>query len=176
MSDAPPSKSPRPARSLSGKEYADLIAAYLVRNYGPSGLVVHREVSLGKSIIGKNRKIDLLCVHTVSRRALGIECKYQGSQGTADEKIPYTLADLEAMHVPAFVAYAGEGFSVGVVHMLESHRLAAYCLPNADLAPSKETVELDHVIAMTFGWWDLVLAKSTPFSLEGWTPPGTNDE
>lgn len=171
MNDGAPLPKAKPARSLSGKEYADLIAAYLTRNYGEVGLVVHREVSLGKSIIGKNRKIDLLCVHQPSQRAVGIECKFQGSQGTADEKIPYTLADLEAMHVPAFVAYAGEGFSVGVVHMLESHRLAAYCLPGADLLPSKETVELDHVIAMTFGWWSLVLAKSTPFSLNAWTPP-----
>ncbi len=150
---------------MTGKEYADLIAAYLSKNYGASGLCVYREVSLGKSIIGKNRKIDILAVHKSSSRALGIECKYQGVSGTADEKIPYTLDDLEAMHVPAFVAYAGAGFSVGVVHMLESHKLAAYCLPDPSLTPGKETVELDHVVAMTFGWWERVLADKEPFRL-----------
>ncbi len=158
--------SPRDPERLTGNEYANLIAAYLTKNYGPKGLLVYREVSLGKSIIGKNRKIDILAVHTASSRALGIECKFQGTAGTADEKIPYTLQDLEAMHVPAFVAYAGSGFSVGVTHMLESHKRAAYCLPTAELSPSKETVELDHVVAMTFGWWELVLGTKKPFAIE----------
>jgi hypothetical protein len=156
---------------VTGNEYADLIAAYLLRNYGQRGLSVYREVSLGKSIIGKNRKIDILAVEESSSKALGIECKYQATPGTADEKIPYTLDDLEAMHVPAFVAYAGEGFSIGVKHMLESHKLAAYCAPDASLCPGKETVELDHVVAMTFGFWDQVLLRKSPFDLSKWTPP-----
>lgn len=159
---------------MTGKEYADLIAAYLTKTYGGAGLSVYREVSLGKSIIGKNRKIDILAVHRASSRALGIECKFQSSSGTVDEKIPYTLADLEAMHVPAFVAYAGSGFSVGVVHMLESHKLAAYCLPDASLTPGKDTVELDHVVAMTFGWWDVVLGDKEPFSLPAQLSLGTD--
>lgn len=156
---------------MTGNEYADLIAAYLVFNYGPRGLHVYREVSLGKSIIGKNRKIDILAVHHESSRALGIECKYQATPGTADEKIPYTLEDLDAMHVPAFVAYAGEGFSIGVIHMLESHKLAAFCQPDLTLSPSKQTVELDHVMAMIFGWWDQVLSHRHPFDLAAWKPP-----
>lgn len=158
---------------MTGNEYADLIAAYLAKNYGQRGLQIYREVSLGKSIIGKNRKIDILAVHHESSRALGIECKYQGVAGTADEKIPYTLADLEAMHVPAFLAYAGEGFSIGVTHMLESHKLAAFCRPETNLMPTRDTVELDHVVAMTFGWWDQVLARKGPFQLDAWVPPGT---
>lgn len=153
---------------MTGKEYADLLAAYLVHNYAHRGLTVYREVSLGKSIIGKNRKVDILAVETLTNKALGIECKYQETAGTADEKIPYTLDDLEAMHVPAFVCYAGDGFSRGVIHMLESHKLAAYCKPRDDLLPGKETVELDHIIAMVFGFWDAVLARKMPFSLETW--------
>lgn len=158
---------------MTGNEYADLVAAYLLKNYGQRGLTIYREVSLGKSIIGKNRKIDILAVHEATSVALGIECKYQATPGTADEKIPYTLADLEAMHLPAFVSYAGEGFSVGVKHMLESHKLAAYCEPDLSLEPGKKTVELDHVVAMIFGWWDQVLSKKQPFSLAAWKAPVT---
>ncbi len=156
---------------MTGNEYADLIAAYLAQNYGARGLLIYREVSLGKSIIGKNRKLDILAIHQASSRALGIECKYQTVQGTADEKIPYTLDDLDAMHLPAFLAYAGEGFSRGVAHMLESHKLAAYCKPSLDLVPNRETVELDHVIAMTFGWWDHVVLRRSPFDMALWVPP-----
>ena len=155
---------------MTGHEYADQIAAYLCKNYGHRGLSVYREVALGKSIIGKNRKIDILALHEPTSRALGIECKYQATPGTADEKIPYTLEDLKAMHVPAFVAYAGDGFTVGVKHMLESHKLAAFCEPGPSLEPSRQTVELDHVVAMIFGWWDQVLHKKQVFSLDQWKP------
>lgn len=160
---------------MTGNEYADLVAAYLLKNYGQRQLSIYREVSLGKSIIGKNRKLDILAVHEPTSVALGIECKYQATPGTADEKIPYTLDDLDAMHLPAFVAYAGSGFSVGVKHMLESHKLAAYCEPDVSLEPGKKTVELDHVVAMVFGWWDQVLFRKRPFSLEEWKQPRSEE-
>lgn len=155
---------------MKGGQYSDLIAAYMAKNYGPRGLVLYREVSLGKSIIGKNRRIDVFAVHKESAKTLAIECKYQGTPGTADEKIPYTLDDLRAMHIPAFVVYAGEGFSAGVLHMLGGSEIAAYCLPEPSLDPSAETRELDHVVAMTFGWWDAVLRGKQPFDLKKWIP------
>jgi|GEM_PF-878324 len=158
----------RAERPFTGNEFAELIAAYLAKNYGPRGLVVYREVHLGKSIIGKNRRVDILALHPESTRALAIECKYQATAGTADEKIPYTLDDLAALHIPAFAVYAGEGFSQGVLHLLRASRLAAHCLPTVTLAPGPETLELDHLIATTFGWWELVLKSKLPFDLERW--------
>jgi hypothetical protein len=158
----------KPERPLSGNEFAELVAAYLAKNYGPRGLVVYREVHLGKSIIGKNRRVDILALHPESERAMAIECKYQAVAGTADEKIPYTLEDLAALHIPAFAVYAGEGFSRGVLHLLQASRLAAYCLPGPALAPGPETLELDHLVATTFGWWGLVLKSKAPFDLARW--------
>ncbi len=158
---------------MKGHEYADLIAAYLTKNYGCRGLTIYREVPLGKSIIGKNRRIDVFALHAESQRALAVECKYQQTGGTADEKLPYTLSDLAAMHIPAFAVYAGQGFSEGVLHMLRASEIAAYCLPGPDLAPTPQTLELDHVVAMTFGWWEGVLRKKEPFRLESWSPPGS---
>ncbi len=168
-----PTSSTRRNVKLTGNDYANLIAAYLTKNYGPHGLVVYREVSLGKSIIGKNRRVDVFAMHTASSRAMAVECKYQSTSGTADEKLPYTLNDLAAMHIPAFVVYAGTGFSDGVLHMLRSSPVAAYCMPEFTLEPTAETLELDHLIAMTFGWWEKVLARKVPFDLDGWIPPRT---
>lgn len=159
-----------PARTpaFSAGDFPELIAAYLAQNYGPRGLVLYREVHLGKSIIGKNRRVDILALHPASSRAMAIECKYQASAGTADEKIPYTLDDLAALHIPAFAVYAGEGFSQGVLHLLRASRLAAYCFPGPALLPGSETLELDHLVAITFGWWELVLKNKIPFDLERW--------
>jgi len=147
---------------VTGHEYADLIARYLASTYESRGLRVYREVSLGKSIIGKNRSIDVFALHEEAKTALALECKYQASAGTVDEKIPYALADLEALWVPGCVVYAGDGFSTGVVHLLRGSKRAAYCLPDASLQPSTQTRELDHVVASVFGWWDVVLVGKQP--------------
>lgn len=153
---------------MTGHDYANRIAGYIAKNYGERGAAVYREVSIGKSIIGKNRKVDLLVL--AAERAFAIECKYQESQGTADEKIPYTLSDMAALPMGGCVAYAGGGFSPGVVHMLEGSELAAYCLPAApELAPGRTTRELDHLLAMHFGWWDVIVAGKAPFVPK---PPG----
>jgi hypothetical protein len=119
---------------------------------------VYVEVSLGKTVIGKDRYIDVFVVRHEDRKALAIECKYQDTQGTVDEKIPYALQDLEALWVPGVLVYAGKGWSKGVMHTLEGSRLAAHCLPDREtLVRGKPTKELDHVIGAIFGLWELVL-------------------
>lgn len=153
---------------MTGNEYADLVAAYLTKNYRERGLTVYREVSLGKTIIGKNRRIDILAIVEESGRALGVECKYQASSGTADEKLPYALQDLASLEIPAYIAYAGEGFSQGVLHLLQGSPSAAFCLPGDLLEPDKATLELDHALATTFSWWDTVLKNRRPFDLNEW--------
>jgi hypothetical protein len=102
-------------------------------------------------------------VHPQSGRAFAVECKYQDSTGTVDEKIPYAIQDMQAMGMPVCLAYAGAGFSEGILHMLAGCPIAAYCMPQESLEPSKETRELDVALAKTFHWWDLVIANKKPF-------------
>jgi hypothetical protein len=152
---------------MTGNQYSSLIAEYIHRCYGPFGLVVYTEVSLGKTIIGKDRRIDVFVVRSSDQRAIALECKYQEVQGTTDEKIPYALQDLEALWIPGCLVYAGEGWSRGVLHTLLASRLAAHCLPSAGSGlHAAETRELDHVLAATFGLWERVLPASRRFALE----------
>ena len=150
---------------MSGKEYADLVASYILKNFGARGLTVYREVSMGKTIIGKNRHVDILVIHEASSTVLAIECKYQDTLGTVDEKIPYAIQDMQAMGVPVCLAYAGNGFSAGILHMLAACPIAAQCLPTPALDPARETRELDIALAMAFRFWDLVVASKRPFAL-----------
>jgi hypothetical protein len=144
---------------VTGADYANLVAAYLSRRFGPRGLKVYREIRVGKSIIGKNRCIDVFCVGDADRKAFAIECKFQDSPGTVDEKIPYALDDLAALPMAGCIAYAGKGFSEGVLHMLGAAPRAAYCLPlDGQAESSAETRELDHMLATHFGWWDVLTA------------------
>jgi hypothetical protein len=148
---------------VTGGEYANLVAAYVSRRFGPRGLKVYREIRVGKTIIGKNRCIDIFCVCEQTNRAFAIECKFQGSEGTVDEKVPYALDDLRALPMAGCIAYAGAGFSDGVLHMLGASALAAYCLPGTDQADdSIDTRELDHLLATHFGWWDVLVGKRKP--------------
>jgi hypothetical protein len=75
------------------------------------GLEARTQVRVARRIWGAVRKIDVVLVHTETRRTLGLECKYQGSQGTAEEKIPSTIQDIAAWPIPGLVVFSGEGFS-----------------------------------------------------------------
>lgn len=148
---------------MTGGEYANLVASYLSNRFGPRSLKVYREVRIGKTIIGKNRCIDIFCVADDTQKAFAIECKFQDVQGTVDEKIPYALDDLAALPLAGCIAYAGQGFSEGVQHMLAASRHAAYCLPaTGQRESSVDTRELDHMLAVHFGWWDVLIDKKKP--------------
>jgi hypothetical protein len=55
--------------------------------------------------------------------------------------------------------------------MMAASHLAAECLPAPGLEPGDATRELDHILAMTFAWWDLVVRGRTPVSLVTAAPP-----
>src|SRR5436190_4975398 len=54
-------------RGMTGNEYRDLIASYIHHNYAAQGLVVYVEISLGKTVIGKDRFIDVFVVRPEDR-------------------------------------------------------------------------------------------------------------
>jgi PD-(D/E)XK nuclease superfamily protein len=148
---------------MTGTEYANLVASYVSKRFGSRGLKVYREIRVGKSIIGKNRCIDVFCVCEKDNKAFAIECKFQDSAGTVDEKIPYAIDDLQALPMTGCIAYAGKGFSEGVLHMLRASPHAAYCLPLSDQAESTpDTRELDHLLSTHFGWWDVLVVGAKP--------------
>ncbi len=70
-----------------------------------------RQVALGRRLWGAKRSIDVVLTHPESRLRLGIECKYQGTGGTAEEKISATLADINAWPIRGIAVLAGKGFS-----------------------------------------------------------------
>jgi hypothetical protein len=148
---------------VSGHEYANLIASYIAMRFGGRGVKVYREVRVGKTIIGKNRCIDVFCLRETDNRAFAIECKFQDSPGTVDEKIPYALDDLRALPMSGCITYAGKGFSEGVLHMLRASPHAAYCLPiSGQSDASADTQELDHALSAYFGWWDVLIGTKRP--------------
>jgi PD-(D/E)XK nuclease superfamily protein len=84
------------------------------------GLAARTQVRVARRIWGAVRRIDVVLTQTETRRTLGLECKYQGSQGTAEEKIPSTIQDIAAWPIPGIVVFSGEGFSPNMMSFLIS--------------------------------------------------------
>ena len=84
------------------------------------GLRVGRQIRVGRRLWGAERRIDLVLRHPDSGRSLGIECKYQGVSGSAEEKIPATVQDISAWPISGIVVFAGPGFSENMRAYLHS--------------------------------------------------------
>lgn len=91
----------------SGMELRDSVAD-IGKNLG---LEQETEVTVGHRIWGAKRRIDVVLRHPETRKSLGIECKYQGTQGTAEEKIAGTIDDIRVWPIRGIVVFSGKGFS-----------------------------------------------------------------
>ncbi|RMH40275.1 MAG: hypothetical protein D6694_10210 [Gammaproteobacteria bacterium] len=75
------------------------------------GLQAETEVRAARRLWGARRRIDVVLTHKDTNRKLGVECKYQGGSGSAEEKIPATIQDIAYWPIPGIVVIDGEGFS-----------------------------------------------------------------
>ena len=74
-------------------------------------LEAREQVRVARRIWGAERRIDVVLIHPATRKTLGVECKYQSVIGSAEEKIPAIIKDIEAWPIPGLVVFAGPGFS-----------------------------------------------------------------
>ena len=84
------------------------------------GLQARTQVRVARRLWGAERRIDLVLNHGPSGRSLGIECKFQGTGGSAEEKIPATIQDIAAWPIPGIVVFEGSGFSTNMRAYLHS--------------------------------------------------------
>jgi hypothetical protein len=82
------------------------------------GLSSREQFKCGRRIWGAERYIDVVLTEVSSRRRLGIECKYQGTTGSAEEKIPAIISDISAWPIPGLVVFSGLGFSENIKSFL----------------------------------------------------------
>ena len=131
----------RAAAVVSGGELVNDVAELSAR----LGLAVRREVRVGRRLWGSVRRIDLVVTEGETRRTLGLECKYQGEKGTAEEKIPSLIQDIAAWPIPGLVVFAGAGFSANMRQYLVSTGKAV------------ELEDLEDWLRLYFGIADFVL-------------------
>lgn len=92
------------------------------------GLETRKQVKVGRRLWGAERHIDVVVTEPVSRKRLGIECKFQSVTGTAEEKIPTTIQDIAAWPISGIVVFTGDGFSDAMKSFLiSSGRAVEFC-------------------------------------------------
>ena len=99
---------------LSSSEFERLIALSGLT----LGLDFRRKLTVGKTIYGRDREVDVLFRHAQSGNRLAVEAKYQRVKGTADEKLPYAVLNLTTLPLPGVIVYGGGGFHEGALHWL----------------------------------------------------------
>jgi hypothetical protein len=75
------------------------------------GLEAAAEVYVGRRIWGAQRKVDVVLTEPASRKRIGVECKFQRTAGSAEEKIPATIEDIRSWPIDGIVVFDGPGFS-----------------------------------------------------------------
>ena len=101
-----------------GRKFEDRVAA-TCRDVG--FVDVRQQVVLGRRRWGPVRHVDV--VARCNGLVVGIECRYQGSAGSAEEKCVAALWDMEAWPVPyhGLLCIDGEGWSSHMRVFLEAH-------------------------------------------------------
>ena len=92
-----------------------------VRKLGETlGLEVREQYKVARRVWGAERRIDVILKHAATGKVLGVECKYQEVGGTAEEKIPTTIQDIDAWPIDGIVVFAGKGFTANMKSFLIS--------------------------------------------------------
>ncbi len=98
----------------------DQLARAVVDLGSELGLEVRQQVQVARRIWGAVRRIDVVLIDPQTRKTLGVECKYQAGGGTAEEKIPATIQDIDAWPIPGIVVFSGDGFTQNMKSFLIS--------------------------------------------------------
>jgi hypothetical protein len=117
----------------------DALCKEVIRLAHELGLLAREQYRCARRIWGAERYIDVVLTHPESRRRLGVECKYQGSPGSAEEKIPAIIQDIAAWPIPGLVVFSGAGFSANIRSFLVSSGRAV------------DLVDLDAWLRLFFG-------------------------
>lgn len=82
--------------------------------------VYFRQLAIAKTIYDTDMKVDFFVYSpTKHPRGLVIECKWQQSKGSVDEKYPYLIENLSRLSEPAIIVLDGGGYKPGARRWLQ---------------------------------------------------------
>lgn len=88
----------------------------IILDWNIDGLKVYSEAYVGSRFIGSKRKLDIVIEY--DNNVLGIEAKTQQTGGTAYQKLPYTLEDINRIPIPTIIVFSGDEIKQDVKALL----------------------------------------------------------
>ena len=97
----------------AGYEY--IWPPYLIFAMREMGQAIYaRQVVIGRDIYAKERKVDFLLFHPLRHpNGLVIQCKWQASGGSVDEKYPFEVLSIQQSEFDSIIVLDGGGYSKG---------------------------------------------------------------
>ena len=81
------------------------------------------QVETGHDIYGKVRRVDFVLYHPQRwPTCLVIQCKWQASRGSVDEKYPYEVLNIQMGKYPTIIVLDGSGYSAGAATWLRGQQ------------------------------------------------------
>lgn len=100
----------------NGSNFEDFVNFYLCK-YKQDYLYQYH---IGETIYGTKRKVDFFVKPNLKyKNGLAIECKWQKSKGSVDEKYPYLCECIEYNRVPTIIIIDGGGYKLGAFNWLK---------------------------------------------------------
>lgn len=99
---------PGGARAVSNAQELEKAVCELGDKLGLEG---RQQYKVARRLWGAERRIDVVLRSPSTGKVLGIECKFQQVGGTAEEKIPTTVQDMNAWPIEGLVVFSGPGFT-----------------------------------------------------------------
>ena len=88
-----------------------------------------KQVKLGKTIYDTNRKADFIVFHPeLFPDSLIIECKWQQTPGSVDEKYPFLIENIKQARLPTIILIDGGGYKPGALEWLIQQEKKIDCL------------------------------------------------
>ena len=73
-----------------------------------------RQLEIGKDIYGKNRRVDFILYHPrLWEDCLVIQCKWQASRGSVEEKYPFEVLSIAQNEFDTIIILDGGGYTAG---------------------------------------------------------------
>ena len=108
------------AALLDESGYEHIIPPWLVYAMRDMNQPVYaKQVEVGRDIYGKIRRVDFLLFHPYRHpNGLVIQCKWQASGGSVDEKYPFEVLSIQQGEVDAVIVLDGGGYTPGAEQWL----------------------------------------------------------
>ncbi len=127
--------------TLEERGYNWIPPTAFVDGAGGNGPCFSAQCTIGESIYGTIRKADFVLRHPKLWPAgLVIQCKWQASSGSVDEKYPYEVACINHLSIPTIIVLDGGGYKPGakdwlleqagsgnLLHVFDMGQFARFC-------------------------------------------------